>query len=491
MKRTLRTLVVLFLVATLPAYSLSLPRVSYSFALPTATTWETRPTNGLDTNGGAFVAGATGTDFSQQNSPQVTFTDLIIGATTTQLTSVLNPFSATSPGNVINITGGTGCTTGRYSVSSVATATATMDRSVGTAASTCTGFLGGALQTLTQLNSSMVEGNTAWVKAEATITTSGGLVFNFTNASTNEFPAIQGYTSTRGDMGQVTIQLTGAATTTVRMDTLGLTLANFLIDCNSQASSNGLNFNNGTGRAYNLKVQNCTGVYGVQFTAGTAMCIRCTVTGQSGGGAVGGFVLQNNGVADCVYCVATDGTVPGFAGSTSVGIFCVFCIAGNNSGATTDGFFIQAFQNQNQFWHSFAYKNGRDGFRLISNNFGNAQIFNSISYGNGGFGINYTNGLLPFGTQLFDYNGLGANTGGNYNNLSAGAHDVSLSADPTVAGGSDNFALNSTAGGGAALKAVGFPGALTGAGTGFVDIGPLQSAAGGGSSVTVGYPTVQ
>ena len=42
-------------------------------------------------------------------------------------------------------------------------------------------------------------------------------------------------------------------------------------------------------------------------------------------------------------------------------------------------------------------------------------------------------------------------------NYTAGPGDVVLSGDPTTAGASNNFALNSTAGGGAACAGAGFP----------------------------------
>lgn len=64
------------------------------------------------------------------------YTDLVIGSTATQLTSAAHPFTAAHVGRVLDITGGTGFTVDRYVVLSVAGSTATMDRAVGTAAST-------------------------------------------------------------------------------------------------------------------------------------------------------------------------------------------------------------------------------------------------------------------------------------------------------------------------------------------------------------------
>jgi hypothetical protein len=64
------------------------------------------------------------------------YTDLAIGAANTQLTSAAYPFTAAHVGRILDITGGSGFTAGRYAVLSVAGSTATMDRPVGTASST-------------------------------------------------------------------------------------------------------------------------------------------------------------------------------------------------------------------------------------------------------------------------------------------------------------------------------------------------------------------
>src|SRR3990172_522671 len=100
-------------------------------ALPATTVWEVR-TDGNDANGGGFVTGASGTDRSQQAAAQIAYTDLVIGGTTTELTSAAFPFSAAEVGNILNVTGGTGFTTGWYQVVSVAAGVATKDWSVGT-----------------------------------------------------------------------------------------------------------------------------------------------------------------------------------------------------------------------------------------------------------------------------------------------------------------------------------------------------------------------
>jgi hypothetical protein len=111
-------------------------------------------------------------------------------------------------------------------------------------------------------------------------------------------------------------------------------------------------------------------------------------------------------------------------------------------------------------------------------------ITDCILYGNGTYGVNFA--YAASGTDLAivsnDYNAYGSNTSGPRNGLSAGAHDVSLSADPFTNKAAGDYSLNTTAGGGAACRAAGYPGAFQGAlTTGYLDIGAAQSQAAGGS----------
>lgn len=131
--------------------------------------WQSRPRAGNANNGGGFdpVSGTPGFDYSQQNSAQVTYTDLVIGAiNTSTLTSAAHPFTAAHVGNIINITGGTGFTVQRVQVLSVTATVATIDVSAGTVSSTGgTGYLGGALNNAEACAALMVSGNTFYEPA--------------------------------------------------------------------------------------------------------------------------------------------------------------------------------------------------------------------------------------------------------------------------------------------------------------------------------------
>src|SRR4051812_11531766 len=99
-------------------------------ALPSGTVFEVWSTGSDTLNGGCFVAGASGTDYPQQAAAQFSGPGLAVDATTnTVVSSASHAFVAADVGNCIQITAGTGFTTGFYQVVSVASNAATLDRS--------------------------------------------------------------------------------------------------------------------------------------------------------------------------------------------------------------------------------------------------------------------------------------------------------------------------------------------------------------------------
>lgn len=95
---------------------------------------------------GSPTAATFGVDYSGFATPRVQFTDLVIGATSTQFTSAANPVTVAMIGNVVAITDGIGFIRQRVIITDLTgAATAVCDKSVGTASSTGgTGNLGGA-----------------------------------------------------------------------------------------------------------------------------------------------------------------------------------------------------------------------------------------------------------------------------------------------------------------------------------------------------------
>src|SRR5579862_1034534 len=97
---------------------------------------------GNDNNGGGFVPGASGTDYSQQDSPQYALT----GVTSSGAGNVVLTASAAADmvGNILQVVSGTNFNTGLYQITSVSVGvsiTVSINNS-GTAISTGTGSSG-------------------------------------------------------------------------------------------------------------------------------------------------------------------------------------------------------------------------------------------------------------------------------------------------------------------------------------------------------------
>src|SRR5579862_6029433 len=107
-------------------------------ALPSTTVFEVRPGAGSATNGGGFVPGSSGTDWSQQNGAQYSVADGVANGTTT-VTSATANFGTDVVGNIACIGGAW------YRIVSRTNATTiVVDRSI-TTATGLTLNIGGAL----------------------------------------------------------------------------------------------------------------------------------------------------------------------------------------------------------------------------------------------------------------------------------------------------------------------------------------------------------
>jgi hypothetical protein len=424
---------------------------------------EVRPTGNV-ANGGAFRAGATGTDYSQQDAPQVTYTDLVIGGTTTQLTSAANPFTAAHVGNVINITGGTGFTVGRYEIMSVATSTATMDRSVGTGASTGgAGRLGGAVDHPATAAAFAVASNKVFVKA-GTYTTTATITFaqNPGNPA-SAIPAFRliGYNTTRTDKGaggRPTIQLlTNVGLIGIRCTGTGAWVENFIVDCNNLGTSTGIQISFSS-NIHNCKVMNFT-LIGIQATSGYQVIRFNEVT--LGTAAATAAITTPANPAQVVDNWVHDNACPGIS-TAGVNAVVAFNVISNNSGASSDGIVLAS---QGFVFANTIYKSGRHGINFNSDALWALFCAGNILSENGGFGI--VGATAPGGPAdpIWDGNAFYLNASGArsnmddtsvnpQNNVAAYARtlDIALTADPFTAKASNDYSLNNAAGGGAAIR---------------------------------------
>jgi hypothetical protein len=455
-----------------------------SAAISNTMQWDVR-TTGSDSNGGGFDPGVAspGTDFSQQNSPQIGYSDLVIGATTSTYTSVLNPVGSTLPGNVLHIVSAVSgtCTAGWYEVLSNATITATVDRSLGTAASVCNASLGGSLATVSNGLAQMVAQNTLWVHS-GTYTLTASLTAQNLLAL-----AMFGYGSVHGDNGTRPLITTATNSTPLLNIPTGGANSPFVI--------NNINFSNSAATRAQCIVK--TSNTGAPITLSGSQLNGCSI-GIDTSSQQTQLNLFNVEIENCtsdairsqsnasflsnVYIHDNGGW--GFNDTTSSQIE----IAGSVFARNTSGGVVVNSGPLN-IVSSVFYSNSGDGARLLQTTsaFGSS---NSIYYGNSGWGIDQTN-TSNSPASFYQVNAYGGpNTSGNVRHLTVHGNfalDIALTADPFVNGASGNFALNSTAGGGAALKGVGFPGVMP-AGTGFIDVGALQSNAAASASVTaVGF----
>ena len=450
-------------------------------ALPANSVWEVRPTTGSDPNGGGFVTGSSGTDYSQQAAPQYALTGLTAAGAGATLATV--SASADMVGNIANSVSGTNVVTGPFQIVSVVVGVSiTFDRNITTGATVNAALnIGGAKQTIGAINTIWTTGNTnvtgqtAWCRAESGISAAAQISMSPNGgASFDHMTQFNGYTTTRGDGGQVTVTAsTGGFTMLFMQPGCPCFFRNFIFDGNHKTTMTGASLLGTFTIVENLTIKNCD-QGGITFNNQHNIAVNVLVTGCSGNPA---FLMESgNGPNYAIDCQAIANASVGFQGNSWVGIR---CLSANNTGANGDGFRFGANIGGIFLDSCLAYANGRDGYRWVDPETW-IVCRNCIGYGNAGFQFNSAGAALVFGSLTFDYNFYGGGGAGNLNGLTAGPHDHTLSADPTTAGVSNNFALNNTAGGGAVVRGNAFPGTLQLGGTGSAAGGPLQPSAGGG-----------
>lgn len=415
-------------------------------ALSSSLVWEVRSSTGNDLNGGAFRTGATGTDYSQQDGPQVFFTDLAITATATQVTSSASPFTAAHVGNVLNVAAGAaGFTAGRYEILAVASGVATLDRAAGTANSAGgTARLGGALQTLGGASGSAVTGNILY--ATGAFAPSGG-------SAALSGVALIGYGAARGDGLRCSVS---GASQNAATDTISLNGGAIALNVAVTGSKQTAFSSSGAGYC-----GNCTASGGTHGFFAVSLAYSCSASGCS----TYGFFNTT-----CYACHATACGSNGFISSNG-GQSWVACVSRLNSGAGygTLGVTIPLVDR------CVAYGNTSHGFSLAPG----GATFNCVAFANGGFGFNLSASLSGHVGLRACY--AGANTSGNVSGAFA-AIDVGAVASITAQPFADptgvvavSFLPNNVAGGGAVLRGGGWSLSIPGiSGSSAQDAGAYQ-----------------
>lgn len=453
-------------------------------AFGAATVWWVDGSTGSDNNGGAFDSGVGSPGTDESGTP--TAITITLTGTTTGTCSPACSATAHGPGNFVHIASGTGCTVGWYEMLSQSAGTATFDRTMGSSTNVCVGVIGGNLATIGAATSNTVASNTVNVKDSATYSISTALS---PTGGTSFIPtSVLGYHTSPGDAGNCTVPIPAAGCVVIQ-ETLAINamfflasgdnieISNFVMDCNSQAGTAlGFNINANNISLKNITTKTCA-FAGVQVTAGTGNII--TQFRATGGlaGCTGGIGSAGNTMV--TFVVTDNNNCPGLYFNSGINSL-IDSLSYGNIGATSDGVISQGSAVLLISGGGF-YGNGRDGIRLTAASVAqHTNISNTWLWGNVGKSIDSASDVWS-GTLNMDHN---AYASGSLSNVLPGPHDITLTADPTTNGASGDLSLNSTAGGGVALKAAGFPGILTGS-TGFMSIGPIQptinSGAGGGA----------
>ncbi len=448
------------------------------------THWEVR-TTGSNSNGGGFVSGATGTDRSQSDAAFCTAADFAV--TVTAATSTLCPFSAASVGNIIQITAGS-CTAGFYEVVSVASVTATLDRTAGTATG-CTAALGGGLLTVAKPLPSVTGSNSIWIRS-GTYSVTASIVWSI-SASTHLGPIrVEGYSSTHGDLG--TKPLITTATNSIDLFSIqgnGVLFRNISFSNTASTRANGFITQSTISNVFfdrclfdgftrHIFADNVT-VWGINNLIITRSEFKNATTAgivSSFQSALYGNYIHNNAGA-------------GYTQAQAICNNCALIFSHNIFYANGYGYDETVNEGGTQsvmFSNNVFADNTNDGIRFMTGTTLYGWILNNVFYANGAYGVDNRTSASNLNAQLTSAgNAYGAN--GTAASLNWVANDITLSADPFTARTSGDFSLNNTSGGGASLRGTAFPGAIPNAGTGYLDVGALQSL----SSTTPGVSVVR
>jgi hypothetical protein len=196
-----------------------------------------------------------------------------------------------------------------------------------------------------------------------------------------------------------------------------------------------------------------------------------------------GDAVLNNGATHATECAFLDNAGAGIvvnAGNALSSSRCVYARNARGIYASTGGT-TGALTIRGNLFHAQSLSGIEVGNAGGNTSGTQGWVEDNVLWGNGAYGIKCN--AAPTVTQA-RRNAYGNNaTGPRTANLAAGAGDVALTADPCIAAASNDFRPNAAAGGGALLKGIARTiGTLSP--LSYPDLGPYQSAGGGGGGVS-------
>lgn len=412
--------------------------------------WVEVRTGGNDDNGGGFIQGASGTDYSQQTTAQLTLTDLATsGTTVTTLTSATGGFTSAMVGNIIQLTAGTNLTTGFYQITAYTdTNTVTLDRApdngVG-GVSGATGRVGGCLASLGAAARLLATNGASTWKGNRVYAASGTYTLTTASSATNGGPMTGvgsstmvdwiGYNTTRGDLdGHHDMS------NNPYIDAGAVTGVTFIDNTSCGAGDN----DNGTIRNFTFDGNDNTTTNGGNCLDASHSYLRATQMSTDG------FGSNNQTASIFVNCVADNCGNIGFHDVTTVN-----CVAHDNG---SHGFFSdtgtrhvrglsydnagRGFSNDDEQAHCIdctADGNTSDGFYGVRT----SSFTRCLSTNNGGYGFNGNNDYIVLSCKTYN------NTSGSYDTADdvPGVYNIeNLSGDPYTNRAGKDFSVTSGSG---------------------------------------------
>ena len=411
-------------------------------------------------------------DYSVLATPRISYTDMVIGASdSTTYTSSANPVGPNLVGNIISITSGTGFTVKYAEVTSVSGSIASCDSSLGTVSSTGGhGGLGGCLNTpgipYTIAGSGIV--GVTYIKNTSSIAVSSALQVAGT---------VVGYSSNRWPGNMDTKPSINAAADSISLFTI-----------NNNGCVRNLAFTNTSAHSgitaisashYDCFIHDCTVDsfdIGISVSSGGATISNCYVSNPN----ASGFGIKCVSTTEVIVIAGVE--VRGNSNASVTGIQLASMTMLKDfiiSGVTGVGL---VFNGDSATAHNGTiYGCGSHGV-TVSTHY-SPTLFNVYCEGNGGYGF-YGTGI-GYVHRLINCSGYN-NTSGNFTSDFSGSPYsiqgfVACSASALNTPGSYDFSLNNSAGGGALLRAAGFPTVYPGGSTSnYADIGAAQHMDSGG-----------
>ena len=428
----------------------------------------------------SLSSGTWAVDYSQKPTAFKVYTDLYT-YTNTGVNSAAQPFTPNLIGNVLNVTGGTSYSTGRYVINSIASGNAGLDRTIapsGTSGGQAT--LGGAMASVQmsidsqRLYASAGQWTKTFIKNDNEYLVSSTVSF-----TSHSYPILIGYGSVRGDnqkarfkftadninwFAPVTYVPTKITAMNLRFDATGFSTATRVFSY--------VHFNGIKQYAYNcdfIKVTFPTNTYGISW-----QWHRCLFDGLT--------TYANDSPHSLYDCVTQNCTNPSWWGGPTIN-----CIFRNNGGSCiwyNTGLQFNIIRG-NTFYNNTTpishYNN------CSSNQIANSMIENNLFVNNSGYAIQGVNqgDCGDFPVAIILNNAFFQNTSGNINLGAKSYTDTSdfyagniiLTANPFVDAANGDFRLNDNINGGKLLKGKAFPEQYFGIDS-FVnaqDIGAVQS----------------